>query len=164
MKLVIVDNLATLARAGRENETESWHPVQNWLLSLRRRGISVLLIHHSNKSGGQRGTSSREDILDTVIALKRPSDYTMDQGARFEVHLEKARGIVGDDAKPFEAMLTPDGKGGMIWAYRDIEDVELNQVANLQKEGLSVRDIAKETGLSKSKIQRLIKKAEHNGK
>ncbi len=164
VKLVIVDNLATLCRSGRENETESWHPVQDWLLNLRRRGISVLLIHHSNKSGGQRGTSSREDILDTVIVLKRPSDYTMDQGARFEIHLEKARGIIGDDAKPFEAMLTPDGQGGMIWACRDIEDAELDQVISLTKEGLSIRDISKETGLSKSKIQRLIKKAGHDGK
>ena len=53
----------------------------------------------------QRGTSAREDIMDTVISLRRPREYSMAEGARFEVHLTKARGILGDDAKPFEANL-----------------------------------------------------------
>ena len=33
----------------------------------------------------------------------------MAEGARFEVHLTKARGILGDDAKPFEANLITEG-------------------------------------------------------
>jgi len=37
--------------------------VQGWLLVLRRRGISVMVIHHAGKSGLQRGTSRREDVL-----------------------------------------------------------------------------------------------------
>ncbi len=155
--LVVVDNIATLARHGRENETEGWLPVQAWILDLRRRGISVLLVHHANKSGGQRGTSAREDVLDTVISLRRPADYSSVEGARFEVHLEKARGIVGRDAKPFEATLTQEGPG-LVWRTRDIEDVEAEQVARLHAEGNSVRDIAEETGMSKSKVQRIIKR------
>ncbi len=160
VSLVVVDNLATLARAGRENETESWHPVQDWILSLRRRGISVLLVHHSNKSGGQRGTSSREDVLDTVISLRRPSDYHMEQGARFEVRLDKARGLIGDDAKPFEAMLSTAEGGAVQWVCRDIEDAELEMVLRLKADGATIREIARETRLSKSKVDRLIKKAE----
>jgi hypothetical protein len=157
-EVVFVDNLATLCRSGRENETESWHPVQDWILNLRRRGKAVVMVHHSNKTGGQRGTSSREDVLDTVIALRRPSDYLMEQGARFEVHLEKARGIVGADARPFEAHLVTDEFGVMQWVCRDIEDAEAETVSRLKDEGLSLRDIASETGLSKSKVHRLLRK------
>ena len=40
----------------------------------RRRGMAVLLIHHAGKSGDQRGTSAREDIMDTVISLRRPRE------------------------------------------------------------------------------------------
>ena len=29
--------------------------------------------------------------LDTVIALRRPEDYSPEQGARFEIHFEKLR-------------------------------------------------------------------------
>ena len=155
--LLVVDNLATLCRAGRENESEGWLPVQEWILSLRRRGMSALLVHHANKGGGQRGTSSREDVLDTVISLRRPQDYRPEEGARFEVHLEKARGIIGDDAKPFEAKLIQNGDA-LVWACRDIEDMELEMVARLHADGLPIRDIAEETGLSKSKVGRLVKR------
>ena len=41
-----------------------------------------------------KGTSRREDTLDTVIALRRPEDYSPEQGARFEIHLEKLRNRV----------------------------------------------------------------------
>jgi hypothetical protein len=60
---------------GRENEAESWLPVQQWALSLRRRGISVLLDHHAGRNGEQRETSKREDVLDTMLTLRHPADY-----------------------------------------------------------------------------------------
>ncbi|MBU1456950.1 MAG: AAA family ATPase [Proteobacteria bacterium] len=154
---VVVDNLATLGRHGRENESEGWLPVQEWLLRLRRSGKSVLLVHHAGKGGNQRGTSAREDILDTVIAMRKPNDYQAEEGARFEMHLEKARGIFGTAARPLEATLHLDNSTA-FWTTRQIEDVELERVAGLKAEGLSVRDIADETGISKSRVQRLIKR------
>ena len=63
----MVDSLSTLCRSGVENESESWLPVQEWALRLRRNGVSVLFVHHAGKSGKQRGTSRREDVLDTIF-------------------------------------------------------------------------------------------------
>ena len=74
-ELLVLDNLSSLCRSGRENEANSWQPVQDFLLRLRRRGVTVLLIHHAGKGGQQRGTSRREDVLDTIIWLRRPADY-----------------------------------------------------------------------------------------
>ena len=74
-EVVLFDNVSTLFRTGQENEAESWAPVQNWLLKLRREGRTVVIIHHSNKAKAQRGTSKREDVLDTVLNLRAPSDY-----------------------------------------------------------------------------------------
>jgi putative DNA primase/helicase len=100
--LVIIDNLSTLCTNGSESASDAWVPMQNWLLKLRRQGIAVLLVHHAGTNGRQRGTSRREDALDTVIALRRPEDYSPEQGARFEVHFEKLRNRVdGDAAVPF---------------------------------------------------------------
>ena len=73
---LIIDNISTLFRSGIENEAESWQPVQDWALELRRRGKSVLFIHHAGKGGQQRSTSKREDILDAVITLKQPEGYS----------------------------------------------------------------------------------------
>lgn len=159
VSLVVVDNLSTLCRSGRENEAESWEPVQRWILDLRRRGISVVLIHHAGKGGQQRGTSKREDILDTVISLKRPEDYNTDEGARFEVLFQKSRGLVGDGAKPFEArMETRDGAA--VWTTRSIEDSEEERVRELLGENMTVREIAEETGIKKSTVGRIKKRIE----
>lgn len=49
--LIIIDNVSTLFRSGVENEAESWQPVQDWALELRRRGKSVLFVHHAAKGG-----------------------------------------------------------------------------------------------------------------
>ena len=108
-ELVVLDNLSALCRSGKENEGESWLPVQEWLLRLRQRGISVLLVHHAGKSGAQRGTSRGEDMLDTVVALQHPSDYAASEGLRCEVRYEKARGFLGEEAKPFEVRMQLEG-------------------------------------------------------
>ena len=157
--MVVLDNIATLCRTGKENESQSWQAMQAWLLELRRRGITVLLIHHAGKSGDQRGTSAKEDIMDTVISLRRPREYAMAEGARFEVHLTKARGILGDDAKPFEANLITEGNA-LHWQVREIEDVELEELKRLLGEGYSIRDCAEEMGKSKSAVHRLKRKLE----
>jgi putative DNA primase/helicase len=148
--LVIIDNLSTLCRSVKENDADSWTPVGSWALGLRRAGKSALLIHHAGKSGAQRGTSRKEDTLDAVIGLRRPPDYLAEQGARFEVHFEKNRGFYGPDAEPFEARLLGDR-----WAINPVKSGDdLDTLKALRKQGMSVRDIAERTGLSKSTIQR----------
>jgi len=163
VSLVVIDNVSTLAAGGHDNDAESWTPVQGWLLKLRRRGVSVLLVHHAGKGGQQRGTSRREDVLDTVIALRHPSDYSPSEGARFNVHIEKARGAYGDDVKPFEVKLEVINDAA-TWSTRDLIDADLDRVIALAEDGLSVRDIAEETGMSKSAVHRLKKKAEADGR
>ena len=160
--LLIADNLSSLTAVIRDNDAESWGPIQDWLLRLRRRGMSGLIVHHAGKGGQQRGTSRREDVLDTSISLRRPEDYTPAEGARFEVHFEKHRGFYGEDAAPFEAKLEVRNNVA-IWTMRDIEDVNLARVKALLDDDLSVRDIADETGISKSTVQRLKKRIEAEG-
>lgn len=160
--LLVLDNLATLCRTGKENESQSWTPMQTWLLDLRRRGMAVLLVHHAGKSGDQRGTSAREDIMDTVISLRRPTTCSVAEGARFEVHLTKARGIVGEDAMPFEVHLRSEGNQ-LIWDVNELVNVQAEQLKQLLAEGFSIRDCADEMGVSKSVVHRLKKKLEEGG-
>ena len=62
----------------------------------RRGGRAMLVVHHANKKGLQRGTNRREDVLDLVMALRQPADWHPSDGARFEIHFEKTRGLKGD--------------------------------------------------------------------
>jgi DNA-directed RNA polymerase specialized sigma24 family protein len=158
-EVIIFDNVSTLFRSGQENESQSWIPVQKWLLELRRQGRTVNLVHHANKSGAQRGTSKREDVLDLVVNLREPSDFEAGEGARFEVHFEKARGLTGTDhVSPFEAKLELRD-GAAMWTYRDIEDARRAEILELKKEGLSIRQISEKLGISKSTVQRVLKTA-----
>lgn len=156
--LIVIDNLSTFCRTGKENEAESWLPVQGWALQQRAAGRSVLFIHHSGKNGEQRGTSRREDALDTVIALRRPGDYTPEKGCCFEVHFEKARGIFGDEVKPFEAQLTTTGDR-QEWLTRTLEQSTVEKVAAFLNEGLSQIEIVEELGISKGTVSKAKKKA-----
>lgn len=163
IELIIVDNLSTLARSGKENEGESWLPIQEWALRLRAKGKSVLFIHHSNKSGGQRGTSRREDVLDTVICLKRPPDYIPESGALFEVNFEKARHLYGEEVAPFVAQLSTDANGKQHWVSTSLDLSNYDKIVSLYNDGLSQIDIAEELNINKSTVSRNIKKAEQAG-
>jgi putative DNA primase/helicase len=153
--LLILDNLSTLC-TGSESASDAWLPMQNWLLKLRRQGVAVLLIHHAGTNGRQRGTSRREDTLDTVIALRRPEDYSPEQGARFEVHFEKLRNRVDcAGAVPFEASVEADGQESIRWSCRDLTPPILKRAAELFADGLTVREVAAILRVSKSEAGRL---------
>lgn len=151
-ELIVVDNLSTICRAGKENEAESWGQVQAWALAQRRAGRSVLFIHHAGKGGDQRGTSKREDVMDTVVKLSRPEDYQASQGARFNVEFVKSRGFAGSDAEPFEAHLI-DGR----WAMRALADARQDRIIELASEGLKQREIAAEIGCGLATVNRILK-------
>lgn len=154
--LLVLDNLSSLVRGDKaENDGESWLPIQGWALELRRRGISVLFVHHAGKGGAQRGTSRREDLLDSVITLKHPSDYKASEGLRCVVDYEKARGFYGDDARSFEVRMSAGTSGQAVWTVTDSEAGAKDRARELLAEGMSVRDVAEEIGISKSAVQRL---------
>ena len=161
VELLILDNISTLTST-RENESDGWAPMQRWVLSLRRRGISTLLIHHTGNSGThQRGTSRREDVLDTSILLKKPGDYTQEDGARFEVHITKGRTVHGKDAEPFEVRLKVEDSAA-VFKIRDIEESRIDKVRQLLDLGLGAKEIIEETGFSKTSVYRLVKKIRGN--
>lgn len=161
--VIIVDNISTLCRKTNENEADGWLPVQEWALRLRTQGKSVIFIHHASKNGGQRGTSKREDVLDTVIVLKHPADYNPMDGAKFEIHFEKSRGFSGKDAEPLLASLVTDQYGKQKWAVETIESSTYQQVISLYKEKLSPREIAEELDINKSTVSRHLKRAKQEG-
>jgi hypothetical protein len=168
IRLVVLDNLSTLIRSGKESESDSWLPVQEWVLRLRSKGKSVLLIHHAGKGGQQRGTSRREDVLDTVIALRKPENYSPDSGTCFEVHFEKNRGLYGDNIKPFEAHLEThlrnDGVETINWECKSLEDSTYEKVCRLSCDGLSNTDITQELAINKSTVSRHVKRGKQEGK
>ncbi len=144
-ELVIVDNLSCLVRGGgRENDAESWLSVQDWALRLRSRGKSVLFVHHAGKGWAQRVTSKREDVLDVVLLLKRPTNYEQSEGCHVEIHYEKARGLTGADVEPVEARLITESDGTRRWEWNVSENALPEIVKELVDLGMGRKDIIRE--------------------
>ena len=160
-ELIVVDNLSCLMHGGPENEGESWLPVVNWALNLRRQGKTVLFVHHDGKGGQQRGTSRKEDVMDVVIKLEHAKDYQAEKGAAFLVKFEKARHLTGDDAKNLEAALVEDEQGKQIWTYKDADLGMSERILALHAEApdLNQSEIADELGCDRSTVSRAFTKA-----
>ncbi len=160
--LIVVDSLSCLMRGGAENESESWLPVENWALNLRRLGKTVLFVHHDGKKGQQRGTSRKEDVMDVVIQLEHTKDYQAEKGASFLVKFEKARHLTGDDTKNIEAALVKDEYGKQMWTCKDAELGMSERILALHAEApdLNQSEIADELGCNRSTVSRAFKEAE----
>lgn len=157
-RLIILDNLSALSRSGNENEAECWLPLQEWALDLRRANKSVLFIHHAGHQGkNQRGTSKREDLLDTVIALRHPPDYNPAHGLRAEVHMEKARDFHGEEAKPFTVELVVNENGGAQWVTRGLNETQREKAFHLFSDGLGIEDVMQELNVSRAQAFRFQK-------
>ena len=157
-KLIIIDNLSCLVRSGaRENEAESWSLISSWALQKRTQNLSIIFIHHSGKDGSQRGTSKKEDILDTVISLKQPHDYDPSQGARFELHFEKSRHLYGEMVRPFTAYLEYNGENYQ-WKTTLLSMSNKQQIIKMYESGIKVNDIASSLKISRQAVYKHLKK------
>ncbi len=164
VKLLVLDNLASLSPGIDENSKQEWDPVNQWLLSLRFAGISTVMLHHASKEGKQRGTSGREDNIDISILLKSPADYEPEDGARFTVHFSKARVRTSELPKisDYEFKLT-EIEGKSIWSWATAKRKTRDLVLSMLHEGNDQKSIAEALKISKAHVSQIRKQAIHDG-
>ena len=165
--LLIIDNLSCLAKIN-ENKSDAWREhLLPFLIACRRRNIAVLLIHHTGKSGDQRGTGAREDHLDVSIKLSKADDSHND-GAYFRVDFTKSRTAHGKVIKPFTAKLIENGNGFLEWSIGEVvkstKQKLFNLIKNSGKTGITVTNAAKDLDVTKGLVSRLKKELEKQGK
>lgn len=162
---MIFDNLSCLSYSDMDdNDVRSFQEIANWGTAQRNKGRAILFIHHAGKNGSQRGTSKKQDNMDTIIQLKRPPSYSPEEGAKFEVHFEKGREFEGVSLAPFCAQLTKDGNGLYKWDTSLLKDNVLEMAVQLMQEKIPQSDIMKELGISRSTLARTLRRAREEGK
>jgi replicative DNA helicase len=165
-KLVVIDNISCLMSTANENDASAWNENLQFLLKLRRRGVAVVLIHHAGKDGKSRGTSRRHDTLDLVLRLKNPKDYDHQDGCRFKLSFEKARGLTGADKFPIEAQLhvSPvDGVMQATWEIIETSNAKKDRCIELLKQGTKADDVAEELDVHRTTVYRWQKAARKEG-
>ncbi|ESZ69538.1 hypothetical protein X727_16825 [Mesorhizobium sp. L103C119B0] len=160
--VVIIDTISTMVRSGVENDAESWAPIQEWLLSHRWQGRSIIVMHHSGKSGQQRGTSKREDVMDTIIKLKKQPEASTETESAVDLTFEKSRDFYGQEAEPLRLWFSI--KDGLAtWRAEPMRDVQAEKVREMLKAGMKQKDIAREMDVTAGRISQIAKEIRERG-
>lgn len=162
--IIFIDNLSCLFSGVKENEADSWEMVLPWFLQFRRYGISVVVVHHTNRQGrSMRGTSKREDAAGWMIRLDSPADETNEDGARFISRFSKCRNA-RQTPQPTEWHFLPKPDGGMRVNHKEANNYNLLMELLDDGENWYNKDIAENLGLTKFSVSRLLKRAMEDGK
>jgi putative DNA primase/helicase len=155
-KVVVFDNLSTLAMGIDENSKKEFDPINEWLLELRFYGITSLIAHHAGKEGDQRGTSAREDNIDNSILLVKPVSYEIQQGARFIVKFKKARtGMVGISLLADSEFAMREVDGQLQWTWAPVKKVIKVEILQMLNEGTDQKNIAEVMGVTPGRISQI---------
>ena len=158
IRVLILDNISCLFSGINEDSKQDWEPVNAWLIRLRHRGISTVLVHHAGKGGQQRGTSGREDSLDTVIQLARPTGADAREGCHFELSFTKCRSVTGEEVAPLDVKLRTVNDR-LQWEWKALEISKLDRARLLVAEGVEgPTELAEELGINKGYASRILKK------
>jgi putative DNA primase/helicase len=163
VRVLILDNISCLFSGINEDSKQDWEPINAWLIRLRHRGLATVLVHHSGKGGQQRGTSGREDSLDTVIQLSKPAGADAREGCHFELTFTKCRSVTGDDVAPLDVRLQTVN-GSLQWHWQPVEVSTREKVLKVYLEGVeSPTDIAEEIGCTKGTASKILKRLKTEG-
>ena len=169
-KLVGFDNIASLAPNLDENIKKDWDPINQFFLDLKSLGVSVIMVHHANKHGLQRGTSAREDNLDFSIKLTKPKDHSPEDGASFKLEFVKNRNLFGIAAKPFNLTLTNDSTKGLRWEESEAvaeaaeSSIIRDQVIEQLKHGFKQTLVADSLNIPKARVNQIKAQAVKEGR
>lgn len=131
--LVIIDSITGCSRGSAfdENRKEFAGPIY-WLANNNGRlfpACTILLVHHSNKSGGFRGTTAIRDAVDEVWSLRKPSEKEVEElgFSTRVIRIEKSR----------------TGRGGAKLLLKMLDDLtfELKDYVELSAESTSPASI-----------------------
>ena len=168
-KLIVLDNLSTSRRGVNENDNSELEKLLSFLVKLRHMGYAVLVVHHTNTAGEQRGASIIEVPMDYIIKLAPPdkSDAVFQKGACFNVVFTKVRNRLPQN-RDFLCELTEQENGNLDFLINNSRTEVPHKVTLLRviADGHarpSTRVFSEKLGFSVGKIIKLTKKLRSEG-
>jgi putative DNA primase/helicase len=163
IKFVVFDNLVSLTPGIEENSSKEYGDINQFFLTLRSLGVSVMFLHHTGKGGKQRGTSGREDNVDTIIQLIDRKEGAAE--AKFELYFEKFRGMVTHATKQLvrkrELKCVQDDNNKWIWLFGEVDLTRDPDFIARLIAGFSIRRMSEIFEVSKYKIESVINYLKH---
>jgi hypothetical protein len=136
VSLVVLDNITAFTQ--HNDSAKAWEDIHVWIDELKKHNCAVVLIHHENRAGQQRGTSATTNAVDNVLHLVDPESEELrsmlkqeaesgyksagnepgkpsngvaksDDALKMKVLVEKGRDIHGASREPFLVLMRPSG-------------------------------------------------------
>lgn len=158
--LFIIDNLSTSQNGMKENDNDDFDKIKDWLLSLRRRNITVLIVHHAGRSGEMRGSSRREDPAHWILSLRDASDDGA-KAKQFLTTFAKCRNCQGRDAMPLRWTLQDEANRITVSCESFSGSDAL--LAHIRDGIVSATDLAQALSVQTSTVSKWAKKAMQAG-
>ena len=162
-KLIILDAYSALTSAEFDpNSAADVRPVSQFLIELRLRRYTVLLLQHTGKDQiTQRGSSALEDQMDTSILLHRDPAYRGRQ-AEFKVTFPKTRDLAPASS---ELILTlqQQADGCLGWSTRPPKKEKFEALLRAVRDGEAKLNVELEAVLDKprSTVSNLVRSAKN---
>ncbi len=164
-RCIILDNLSSLASGIDKNKGDAYEPIANWLLELRRRKITVIVIHHAGRNADvMRGHTKREDACSWIIQL-RDAKTEGESGAKFITHFAKPSRNTGEPLPDLLWHFTTAKDGVVSIQCETAEVSEYEAFIQLVLDGVETQaDIAEQMAKPKGTISKWAKKAAASGR
>ena len=162
---LVLDNLSCLASGVDENKGLAYEPISAWLLELRRRKITVIMVHHAGREGFMRGHSKREDAASWILELRNAKDEGQ-PGARFVSHFAKPSRNTGQYLPDLLWHFTTDEIQGRTDIHCEpAEEGEYDAMLRHITDGVeTITDLAELMGKGKGTISNWVKRGESAGR
>ena len=152
--LLILDNLSSLAPGIDENDKMAFDPVNRWLLELRFQGVSVVMAHHTGKSGQQRGTTAHEDHVDLAIDLTKPPGH-QPHLCHFICTITKDRACATEGIKVALELIEDGGRAKFKWGeVKEGAGARLGMTAG-DLDGMTWKEANEKYGISRRSFFRI---------
>lgn len=153
--VIIFDNWCCLRRPFEKKRTdfELWPLFHAWNIKLTSKGKTTILIHHAGKSGVYLGTSEMTQAMDVILKLTRPHNYESREGAKFEVHFDKARHLVGDEVEPLLCQYRCNDIS-LSWSFSTLKDELPRRIEELRALGMKDKAIIGELKITEYQLRK----------
>lgn len=168
VRFVVLDNFRMLTPSMEdENSAGSVRPFTDWLLTMKKMGISVMLLHHTNRgSAGYSGSGQLTVPMETVLPMLVPEDGVRigeDGQVRWRMQFEKDRLFTAawDGWKSFKVTNEGYEVEGNEELQKVVDWFAVYDVGQHGKTRLSRLEV--ELGVEDKRLNRLIVQAVKNG-
>ncbi len=164
-KMITLDAYSALTSAEFDpNQAADVRPVVQFLIELRLRGYTVLLLQHTGKDQvTQRGSSALEDQLDTSILLHRDPAYK-GREAEFKVTFPKTRDL-GVAESDLILTLQQQADGTLGWSTRPPKKggMDLDPLLRAIRDGAQTpEELEGLLDMPRSTVNRWVRRAKHD--